>query len=146
RSMLFETQREWFLELYGFGTEERLAEFLSTKHVILDAGCGLGYKAAWFAELSPGSIVIGIDISEAAEIAARNYASTPNLYFLRADIASTGLRSRSVDFVVCDQVIMHTEVPEYTFRHLAEITSDTGEFACYVYAKKALPRELVDDH
>jgi hypothetical protein len=41
---------------------------------------------------------------------------------------------------------MHTEQPDETFRHLAEITRAGGEFVCYVYAKKALPRELVDDY
>ena len=41
---------------------------------------------------------------------------------------------------------MHTEEPEKTFTHLSNITSKGGEFACYVYRKKALPRELLDDH
>jgi len=41
---------------------------------------------------------------------------------------------------------MHTEIPENTFKHLVAITSPGGEFACYVYSKKALPRELVDDY
>src|ERR1044071_821608 len=50
-----EFQRDWYLKLYGFENEKDLAKFLSTKKIIIDAGCGLGYKAAWFAELSPGS-------------------------------------------------------------------------------------------
>ena len=41
---------------------------------------------------------------------------------------------------------MHTGVPENTFAHLTDITSQDGEFACYVYPKKALPRELLDDY
>jgi hypothetical protein len=41
---------------------------------------------------------------------------------------------------------MHTEVPENTFKHLSSITKFNGEFACYVYSKKALPRELIDDY
>jgi SAM-dependent methyltransferase len=143
---LYEFQFEWFLQLYGFENEEALRQYLSTKKYIIDTGCGLGYKAAYFARLSPASTVIGIDISEAAHIAAKNFAHLPNLYFLRRDIADTGLKVESIDFVVCDQVIMHTEVPEKTFAHLAEVTSRNGEFACYVYSKKALPRELVDDH
>jgi SAM-dependent methyltransferase len=119
---------------------------LKTKQVIVDTGCGLGYKAAWFASLAPESIVIGIDISDALELAAKNFAHLPNLFFLKGDIANTGLKDNSIDFVVCDQVIMHTESPETTFAHLSSITSAGGEFACYVYSKKALPRELVDDY
>lgn len=143
---LYEFQFDWFLKLYGFDSEEKLGEYLSTKKVIIDTGCGLGYKAGWFAKLAPKSIVIGIDISDALDLAAKNFASLPNLFFLKGDIANTGLKPGSIDFVVCDQVIMHTEVPENTFAHLSDITSRQGEFACYVYSKKALPRELVDDY
>ena len=32
-----------------------LKEALLNQKTILDAGCGLGYKAAWFANLSPTS-------------------------------------------------------------------------------------------
>jgi SAM-dependent methyltransferase len=143
---LYEFQFEWFLKLYGFDSEQDLKNYLSGKKYIIDTGCGLGYKAGWFAKLAPESIVIGIDISDALELAAKNFSHLPNLYFLKGDISDTGLKSNSIDFVVCDQVIMHTEVPEKTFEHLSDITSRNGEFACYVYSKKALPRELVDDH
>ncbi|MBL8180233.1 MAG: class I SAM-dependent methyltransferase [Blastocatellia bacterium] len=143
---LYESQFEWFLQLYGFGDEQDLQEYLSDKSVILDAGCGLGYKAAWFARLAPQATVIGIDISDAAYQAAANFRELPNLVYLKGDIANTGIKPNSVDLVVCDQVIMHTENPEETFRHLSDITKPGGEFACYVYAKKALPRELIDDY
>lgn len=143
---LYEFQFNWFLKLYGFESEAELQKYLSTKKVIIDTGCGLGYKAALFAKLSPGSTVIGIDISDAVDLAAKNFAHLPNLYFLKGDIANTGLKKETVDFVVCDQVIHHTEIPEKTFAHLTDVTRRNGEFACYVYAKKALPRELVDDY
>ena len=143
---LYEFQFDWFLKLYGFDSEETLKQYLSNKPLIMDTGCGLGYKAAWFAQLAPKSIVLGIDISDALDLAAKNFAHLPNLFFLKGDIANTGLKPNCIDFVVCDQVIMHTEVPEKTFIHLSEITKCGGEFACYVYSKKALPRELVDDY
>lgn len=139
-------QFKWYLDLYGFKNEEQLKIFLQSKKVILDAGCGLGYKAAWFAKLAPNSIVIGMDFSEAAKIAANKYKDVTNLYFIQGDISDTKLNSGVVDYVSCDQVIMHTEVPENTFKHLTDITSHDGEFACYVYSKKALPRELLDDY
>ena len=119
---------------------------LQSKKVIFDAGCGLGYKAAWFAKLAPNSVVIAMDFSDAAKIAAKRYKDIPNLYFVQGDIANTKLISGVIDYVSCDQVIMHTEVPENTFAHLTDITSEEGEFACYVYSKKALPRELLDDY
>lgn len=143
----YEFQREWYLKLYGFGSEEALKAQLASASVILDAGCGLGYKAAWLARLAPHALVVGIDFSEAARQAAEFYAGVENLVFLRGDIARTPFRDGAVDYVSCDQVIMHTEDPEATFAELARITEpEHGQFACYFYAKKALPRELLDDY
>jgi len=140
-------QRNWYLNLYGFGTEDGLRAHLATCDVILDAGCGLGYKAAWFAELAPHALVIGMDFADAARHAAHNYANLPNLFFVQGDIANTGLREGSVSYASCDQVIMHTEDPERTFSELSRIARPGGgQVACYFYAKKALPRELLDDH
>src|ERR1035437_6496785 len=143
---LYEFQFEWFLSLYGFKSENELAQYLKNKKLIVDTGCGLGYKAAWFAKLAPHAIVIGIDISDAVYIAGHNFKDLSNLFFYQCDIAKTYLKINSIDFTVCDQVIMHTEYPEKTFHHLADITKPEGEFACYVYSKKALPRELLDNH
>jgi SAM-dependent methyltransferase len=143
---MYEFQLQWFLKLYGFETKENLTAYLADKKTIIDTGCGLGYKAAWFATLAPHATVLGVDISDAMNVAAKNYRHIPNLFFFKADIADTGLKNNVIDFTVCDQVIMHTEVPEKTFKHLSDITSKAGEFACYVYSKKALPRELVDDY
>lgn len=106
---LEEFQRKWYLELYGFENEQKLAFFLKKQEIILDAGCGLGYKAAWFANLSPESIVIGMDYSEAANKAAEYYKNIPNLFFIQGDIADTGFKNESIDYISCDQVIHHTE-------------------------------------
>ncbi len=147
KERLFQYQRDWYLELYGFDTEAALASYLASKNAIFDARCGLGYKAAWFAKLAPHALVIGMDFSDAASQAAQTYPEIENLFFIQGDIAHTGLREGSVAYTSCDQVIMHTEDPAATFAELARITTrDGGEFACYFYAKKALPRELLDDY
>ncbi len=142
----FEMQKIWYLSLYGFTTEADLAAFLKTKPVIYDAGCGLGYKAAWFARLAPESIVIGMDYSDAARIAANIYADVQNLYFLKGDIAQPLFEENSIDYTSCDQVIMHTSNPDLTFSELVRSLKPGGQFSCYFYAKKALPRELLDDY
>jgi ubiquinone/menaquinone biosynthesis C-methylase UbiE len=147
KERLYEFQRNWYLKLYGFETEESLRSHLVTCDVVFDAGCGLGYKAAWFARLAPQTLVIGMDFSDAARQAARHYADLPNLFFVQGDIANTGLRDGSISYASCDQVIMHTENPELAFAELARISRRVGgQVACYFYAKKALPRELLDDH
>lgn len=146
KERFYSMQKKWYLKLYGFQTEESLSRFLSTKKFIFDAGCGLGYKAKWFADLSPESIVVGMDFSNACKVAAKNYKDTKNLYFIKGDISKTPFLDSSIDFISCDQVIMHTENPKKTFSELTRILRRGGQFACYVYAKKALPRELLDEH
>ncbi len=147
KDRLFQMQREWYLQLYGFGTEDALASFLADRKYIYDAGCGLGYKAAWLAQLAPRSIVIGVDYSDSARIAAESYRNIPNLFFVQGDIAAQMFKPGSIDYVSCDQVIMHTEDPARTFHELARITEPKGgQLACYFYATKALPRELLDEH
>ncbi len=143
---LFSFQREWYLKLYGFESEQDLAGFFRGKKVIFDAGCGLGYKAKWFADLAPESTVIGMDFSDAAYIAADRYKDTDNLFIVKGDIANTQFNDTSIDYVSCDQVIHHTENVALTYKELSRILIDDGEFAVYMYAKKALPRELVDDY
>ena len=55
-------QFEWYLKLYGYESELILKEALLNQKTILDAGCGLGYKStAWFANLSPNSLVVCMD-------------------------------------------------------------------------------------
>jgi len=143
---MYEFQQDWFLKLYGFGTEEGLTKYLSSKKIVLETGCGLGYKSSWLAKMAPQALVIGIDISDCIRIPIEKYKDQKNLFFLKADIANTYIKPNTIDFTICDQVIMHTENPERTFDHLSDITAKNGEFACYVYSKKALPRELVDDY
>lgn len=144
---LYAFQLDWYLKLYGFDSEEELRKFLKNKMTIFDAGCGLGYKAAWFAKLAPHALVIGMDFSDAAKHAAARYSDIPNLFFVRGDIADTGFGDGVIGYTSCDQVIMHTENPEATFREFSRVTNrEIGQVACYFYAKKALPRELLDDY
>jgi SAM-dependent methyltransferase len=146
RDRLYEMQRRWYLTLYGFDSEDELARFLGTRRVIFDAGCGLGYKSAWFARLAPRSLVIGMDFSDAAAQAAQEYGRFGNLFFVQGDIAATSLADDCVDYVSCDQTIMHTQDPDGTFAELERVTARNGQLACYFYARKALPRELLDDY
>lgn len=140
-------QRNWYLDLYGFENESNLASFLKTRKTLFDAGCGVGHKAAWFASLSPETLVIAMDFSDSVVSAAEKYREVKNLFFIQGDIADTHMNSGVIDYVSCDQVLQHTEVPEKTFKELTRIVSEPkGEFSCYVYAKKALPRELLDDY
>jgi len=143
---LFNFQKKWYLDLYGFSQEEDFGVFLKKQTVILDAGCGLGYKAKWFADLNPDALVVGMDYSDAAFVARQRYADTKNLVFVKGDIADTKLKNGTVSFVSCDQVIHHTDYPQNTMKELSRVLQGAGELAVYVYAKKAVPRELLDNY
>ena len=143
---VFEFQKKWYLDLYGFENEDSLSYYLTDKAIILDAGCGLGYKAKWFSELSPKSIVIGMDFSDSIYHAKKKYSDSENLFFVKGDIANTNIKEKSIDYVNCDQVIHHTEDPASTLDEFSRILKNSKEIALYVYAKKALPREILDDH
>jgi SAM-dependent methyltransferase len=139
-------QYEWYLRCYGYESEAEFAAYLATRKVILDAGCGPGYKAAWFARLAPHATVVAMDLTDAAYLAAKRYAHLPNFVAVKGDIADTPFKDDTFDFISCDQVLHHTDWPPDTVKEFARILSGDGLLNTYVYAKKALPRQLLDDH
>jgi len=140
-------QKAWYLELYGFASEGELAAFLRSCGSVLDAGAGACAKAAWFAELAPETTIVAADVSESLWAAWRRYRGLPNLHFVQCDIADLPFfGSGGFDYVSCDQVIHHTADPEASFRELVRLLPPAGQVAVYVYRRKALPRELLDEH
>lgn len=140
------SQFDWYLRCYGFDSEEQFAAFLRPRRLILDAGCGPGYKAAWLARLNPEATVVAMDLSESIFVAARTYRHVPNLVFVKGDIAATPFRSGLFDLISCDQVLHHTDSPPRTVTEFRRILAEGGVLNTYVYARKALPRELLDEH
>lgn len=147
-TQLEEFQRQWFLDLYGFASETELQDYLHKMDFVIDCGAGAGMKAAWFAELSPETIVVAVDISAAILNAAEHFRDRlPNLIFGQCDISRLEFfEDDAFDFVNCDQVIHHTTRPDQTFKELVRLTKPGRDLTCYVYRKKALPRELLDNH
>ena len=139
-------QFRWYLKCYGYTSEEELAGALSGRRLILDAGCGPGHKAAWLARLAPHATVVAMDLSDSIFLAARRYADRPNMVFVKGDIAATPFRDGAFDFLNCDQVLHHTEDPPRTLREFRRILGPGGGLNTYVYARKAVPRELLDEH
>lgn len=139
-------QLRWYLDCYGYGSEQELAEALKGRRRILDAGCGPGHKAAWLARLAPDATVVGIDLSDSIFLAARRYGDRPNMVFVKGDIARTPFRDGAFDLINCDQVLHHTDDPPATLAEFRRILAPGGALHTYVYARKALPRELLDEH
>lgn len=139
-------QLRWYLDCYGYASEEELAEVLLSRRRILDAGCGPGHKAAWLARLAPHATVVAMDLSESIFLAARRYGDRPNMVFVKGDIAKTPFRGGVFDLINCDQVLHHTDDPLATLGEFRRILAPGGMLHTYVYARKALPRELLDEH
>jgi ubiquinone/menaquinone biosynthesis C-methylase UbiE len=76
--------------------------------VILDAGCGSGYKCLLLAEANPGAKIVGIDLSEPSVEMARQrlkfhqFENTEFHAMLLEDLPSLGLQ---FDYINCDEVL-----------------------------------------
>jgi SAM-dependent methyltransferase len=142
---LGEFQYRWFDERFGFGDEAGLAAFLAPMDAILDAGTGPGLCAARCARLSRARVV-GMDLSDSVTSAYRRYAAVGNLDYVQGDILNPPFAHRSFDLVVADQVLHHTPDCARAFATMAELVAPGGQIAAYVYRRKPIIRELVDDH
>ncbi|MDY7003466.1 MAG: methyltransferase domain-containing protein [Cyanobacteriota bacterium] len=76
--------------------------------VILDAGCGSGYKALILAEANPGAKIVGIDISEKSVELARQrlqYHGFDNAEFHVLPIEELPNLGLEFDYINCDEVL-----------------------------------------
>ncbi len=145
KSRLAEYQYRWFEQRFGFADEADLSGFLAGKRRILDAGTGPGLCAARCAHISDAQVV-GMDLSDSVAAARDRYAELENLDYVQGDILNPPFAPETFDFVIADQVLHHTPDCIGAFKSMAALVSPGGQLAVYVYRKKALIRELVDDH
>lgn len=136
---------KWYLDRYGFSTEENLTNFLANKKKILDAGTAHGRDAEMYARNSSAT-VFGIDISYGVRNAYRDLGHVLNLHFVQADLTHLPFPERFFDFIGCDQVIHHTPNTRESLRHLVTRLAPGGHITFYVYKKKGPVREFCDDY
>lgn len=111
---------------------------------VLDAGCGTGEYALWFA--SEGAEVTGIDVSSGSLEEARSYAEREGLEGVRFEersVLDTGFGDESFDLVYCTGVLHHTPAPFRGFRELCRICRPGGKVLVSLYNRAGfLPRQL----
>lgn len=76
--------------------------------VILDAGCGSGYKSLTLAEANPGAKVVGIDLSEKSVEIARERLKLhgfKDAEFYVMPIEGIGTLGYEFDYINCDEVL-----------------------------------------
>jgi SAM-dependent methyltransferase/uncharacterized protein YbaR (Trm112 family) len=139
-------QREWYLNRYKWGNEERLRSFLADKRLVLDAGCGLGRDVRWYASLNPNCRVLGVDLSEAIFHGAAKASGLSNVAMIRGDLYNLPFAPGGFDFVASDQVLSNVSDPRAAVSSLWRHVRPGGHMAFYLYKRKAAIREFTDDH
>ena len=140
--------RQWLFERYCEGDPSRLDGWLSGgRRVILDAGCGAGNSALlFFGDRLRHHDYIGVDISTAVDVARGRFAEAGlDGTFIRSDLLTAPIAPESVDLILSEGVLHHTDDTAQAFAHLATRLAPGGRFLCYVYARKAVVREYTDD-
>jgi 2-polyprenyl-3-methyl-5-hydroxy-6-metoxy-1,4-benzoquinol methylase len=76
--------------------------------IILDAGCGSGYKALTLAEANPGAKIVGVDLSEESVKLARErlrYHGFENAEFYALTVEELPQLGMTFDYINCDEVL-----------------------------------------
>ncbi|MBZ5679223.1 MAG: class I SAM-dependent methyltransferase [Acidobacteriia bacterium] len=105
-------------------------EELSGK-LILDVGCGMGR----FSEVATrwGARVVGIDLSIACEVAARNLADR-EFVAMQADVFELPFAPESFDLIYSIGVLHHTPDCEKAFKTLPQYLKPAGTIAIWLYS------------
>jgi SAM-dependent methyltransferase len=100
--------------------------------LVLDVGCGMGR----FADVAIrwGAHVVGIDLSLAAEVAARNLAGREATIF-QADVFHLPFAPESFDFIYSIGVLHHTPDCQAAFKMLPPLLKPGGRIAIWLYSR-----------
>ncbi|HAA32157.1 MAG TPA: SAM-dependent methyltransferase [Cyanobacteria bacterium UBA8553] len=97
--------------------------------VILDAGCGTGYKSLVLSEANPGAKVVGIDISEQSIDLARKrfqYQSNNNGEFYLLSIDELPNLDLEFDYINCDELLYLVPDPAVALKAMQSVLKPQG--------------------
>ncbi len=97
--------------------------------VILDAGCGTGYKALVLAEANPGATIVGIDISEQSLNLARQrfeYHKVKNGEFHLLSIYELPSLGLEFDYINCDELLYLFPDPALALKAMKSVLKPDG--------------------
>jgi ubiquinone/menaquinone biosynthesis C-methylase UbiE len=97
--------------------------------VILDAGCGSGYKSLILAEANPGAKIVGIDLSEKSVELARqrlDYHGFDNTEFHVISIEELPHLGLSFDYINCDEVLYFFPDPSIGLQAMKSVLKPDG--------------------
>lgn len=97
--------------------------------VILDAGCGSGYKSLILAEANPGAKIVGVDISEKSVELARQrlqYHGFDNTEFYVISIEDLPRLGLTFDYINCDEVLYLLPNPAIGLQAMKSVLKQNG--------------------
>lgn len=100
--------------------------------LVLDGGCGMGRFAQVAARA--GAEVVGIDLSYAADAAARNLADQKLVHVAQADLFRLPFAPGTFDFIYSVGVLHHTPDTKAAFMRLAPLLRPGGRISIWVYS------------
>jgi SAM-dependent methyltransferase len=101
--------------------------------VVLDAGCGMG-KFTLAAANAGARAVIGVDLSEAVDVAYGHLRHLPNAHVVQASIYQLPFRPGTFDFIFSIGVLHHLPDPEKGFLQLPALARPSARILIWVYA------------
>lgn len=110
--------------------------------LVLDAGCGNGRYAAVASEY--GGEVVGVDLSEAVDVAWENTKTDPKMHLIQGDLHKLPFKKNVFDFVFSNGVLMHTGDARRVFLSIASHLKDDGVISAHLYHKGNLFYEFND--
>jgi ubiquinone/menaquinone biosynthesis C-methylase UbiE len=141
------TAQNWLIQRYGFKDPMDMRAYFIKKQRILDAGCGSGFSTSlWVDPFWKGDFWIGVDISEAIDVARERLGSIKNTHFVQADILSLPFLENSFDTIFAEGVLHHAPSTEMALKALVSLLQKGGEMMFYVYREKGPIREFTDDY
>ena len=99
--------------------------------VVLDAGCGNGRYTK--AARDFGGEVIGVDLSDAVDVAYRNLKDDDKVYIVQGDLFKLPFKKKAFDFIFSNGVLMHTGDARRAFLSLVSHLKDDGSITVHLY-------------
>jgi arsenite methyltransferase len=136
----------WMLERYGFTTAVEAREYLEAGSPFLDLGCGGGLTASLWMDRWQGEAWVGVDISDAVDVAKRRLPESAQTHFVQADVMALPFRPGTFRTVFSEGVLHHTPSTRAALAAAAAMLAPGGEIMFYVYRRKSPVREFTDDY
>ena len=135
----------WVANRYGFFDLVEMWSFFEGRERILDAGCGAGYSSSMWLDASwRGGSWVGVDVSEAVDVAQARLGSVPGTSFVQADVLELPFES-AFDTIFSEGVFHHTPSTRQALASAVQALRPEGEILFYVYKRKSPIREFTDD-